>query len=232
MTRHLDIIFYGLACFEEQSFGYRVLFPDGRSPEPFDVPVHRMSIWARKRSEAVKASWSWSHGNNDFQVDEPSTLEITGLNPTIIKDASILGRLLKLRDSDSDFELSGRPETILRVDVDRGVLSAHAHGDDGMIVVRWRVEAEDDAAIRFVIGKNWIEIAPGTEQVILANAGVGAEQGSDSDFNIYRKLATEKTGTIDPVKPDKDPFPEIPVIEPSDISLLCPFVDCSPAFSR
>jgi hypothetical protein len=238
MTRKLDIIFYGLACFHKWGERYRVLFPDGRKPgRGRDIPAHNLSVWVRDRNQKPsKMKWlSARRGVNDFPLEYPCKLKISGLKRTSpVDDSELLRRLPILKKSDFAFKIAPLPETILTLMVDRGALSAHEHDGTDMIVVRWMVEVENNREVRFTFdGDHWIEITKQTKQVILANVSNRERKSDeDSDFNLYRKLAIQKQGKIQPTNPENDPLCEIPVIQPSGSLLCCPHIDCSPALSR
>ncbi|HKR65967.1 MAG TPA: hypothetical protein VJZ00_19705 [Thermoanaerobaculia bacterium] len=221
MTRRLEIFFYGLACFDPQGAGYRVLFPDGRNPAPFDIPPHRFALW---------------ENGNKHPITTPATLVISGLKATPLHDLWLRKRLPSLQKSDPNFTIDSQPVTIVQMTIDRGILTAHQDEPqppkpDEAIVVRWAVEAEDDAEIEFAFGAVVIRIPDTTEEVVLENAS-DLPPGADSDFNLYRKISTDKNTPLGkPLKPAEKPLPGIP-IHHGGIRMHCPFIDCSIAFSH
>ncbi|HKR65968.1 MAG TPA: hypothetical protein VJZ00_19710 [Thermoanaerobaculia bacterium] len=233
MTRPLEIVFYGLACFDPQPYGYRVLFPDGRNPAPYNVPPHHGWIGIRPQTEVVTARWPGGFALNNFPVPGRGQLEISGLRRTTFDNTQLLHRLSNLQDSDSGFAIDANPDALIDMVVDRGTLSAHQQPTQ-MILVQWQVEAEDDAAIRINFGSYWIELTPGTTQVILGNTGEAPnDMSGDSDFMLFRKLATQKSGALPVVPPATTPLGALNVIHPIDeFTLTCPFIDCSSVVSH
>jgi hypothetical protein len=234
MTRHLEFIFYGLACFDPQPYGYRVLFPDGRDPAPYLVPRHECWIAARDQAEVLTIHWPGPIDANEFSVPNRGQLQITGLSRTELNDAGLKGRLGNLQDSDPQYVIDANPDMMYDVMIDRGVLTAHQQGTDGMIVVRWQVEALDAAPVRLNYGQYWIELSPGTTQVILSNTGNSSNPSpTDTDFLLFRKLATNKSGPLPTALPKTQPLDPTNIIHPRDEGAVrCPRVDCSCVVSR
>lgn len=236
MTRQLEIIIYGMACFDEQANGnYRVLLPDGRQPGPFRIPPHAAAVWVRGRDVPAPAQWQWPAERNDFTIGAPSKMSITGLNRTPLDKANFRDRLANLLDSDPDFKIDPNPQALVDFTIDRGTLTAHEF-PSGMKMAKWMVEADDGAAIRFVVGKNWIEIPEKAQQVIIANAGVTEEAGpsGDSHFLLFRKLSTNKLGQLAPKAPRTKPqLLGIKLQQPSQRYVpRTPRVDCSSVFAH
>jgi hypothetical protein len=241
MARELEVIIYGLACFDElpRKNGYRVLFPDGRVPSPNAIPPHTAAVWVRERSETATARWPWRAGDNDYMVAEPRTLTIDGLVPTALNAADITDQILSLPKADPAYKLDAAPEAIIDLTIDQGTLTAHQF-PTGMIVVRWLLQAQDGKPVRFNFGSDaWIETTPATKQVILANAAMAETERmiGPSHFTLYRKLATVKSGELDPTQaaPAQTPMRlGVTLIDPSHGYLRprTPYVDCSPASSH
>jgi hypothetical protein len=239
MARELEVIIYGLACFDElpRGGGYRVLFPDGRVPSPHAIPPHTAMVWVRDRSETAVARWPWSAGNNDYTVAEPRKLTISGLKRTDLNANGLTDEILSLRKADPAYALDTAPEAIIDLTIDQGTLTAHQF-PTGMIVVRWLLHAEDGQPVRFNFGDDaWIETSPATKQVVLANAGKPEAQRmiGPSHFTLYRKLSTVKTGDLVPPIPVRMPMSlGVTLIDPSHgyARPRTPDLDCSPASTR
>jgi len=238
MATQLEIIVYGLACLDAQPGGYRVLFPDGFTTPMFDIPKHLAAVWVRERSELATAQWPWRSTGNDFTVSAPRKLTISGLLKTSnLDDSQLIGRLPNLRDADPQFTLSDAPEAILDLWIDRGVLSAHAF-PAGMIVVKWVVDLDESVNTRLSFGDDaWIDLAPATKQVILANAGVSNNERPQrgNHFNLYRKLATNRSGELS--VPDPAIRPQmlgVTLLDPTHeyARPRTPLIDCSPVFAH
>jgi hypothetical protein len=229
MTRQLEFIFYGLVCFDPQSYGYRVMFPDGRDPAPYKVPPHACWIGVRDQEEVLTTHWPGPIFKNNFVVPDRGRLQIAGLAGTQLNDSDFRGRVGNLKHSDPNFEIDSNPDMMYDVLIDRGVLSAHQQAVDGMIVVKWRVEALDDTPVRLNYGQYWLELGPGTTQVILGNTGSARNLSLDNtDFLLFRKLAKVRTGDLPTALPVTTPLAAATVIHPIDeIALMCPRVDCS-----
>ncbi|HEX7708074.1 MAG TPA: hypothetical protein VF701_16560 [Thermoanaerobaculia bacterium] len=236
MTRHLEIIFYGLACFHYKDDGtLGVLFPDGRNTSNIgDVDAHTAALWVRGREAIATARWPWPASRNDFEIQEPSTLEIHGLKPTPLNVGDLRDHLPRLTDADPAFKLSPQPDTILKMTVDRGSLTAHVLGK-GMILTRWGVEADGDAPIKFACGQYSLVLAPDTHQVMIANVALNGDTGSNH-FRIYRKLGTNQEGDLE--VPDRRLAAQsggLNLDDPSDgysEKVLTPRIPCSNAFDK
>lgn len=234
MTRQLEIIFYGLACFHKNEDGtYRVLFPDGTGSNFGNVTAHGCAVWVRGRTQLTKARWPWFAFQNDFWVAEPRLLEIHGLNATALDDSGIVGCLPVITDSDPAFAIDTNPEAIVQMTVDRGVLKAHAF-TSGMILTQWMVEADERAAIEFRFGNYTLELDPGVTQVMLANVATtaGPPGTPDNHFRLYRKLGAVKTKDLTvPAPRVPPPVGGLVPDDPSDAYRpMTPRVDCSNAF--
>ncbi|HKR66159.1 MAG TPA: hypothetical protein VJZ00_20685 [Thermoanaerobaculia bacterium] len=216
------------------------MFPDGRNPAPFAIPPHRAAIWVRERTSSAVARWPWFSERNDYAVDEPRKVTITGIKKTPLDTSELDGRLANLQDSDPGFKIAANPSTIMELTIDRGTLSAHSFPIlGGMTAVRWIVDRDEKTPVRFQFDNDYIEIPADAVQVILANAGDPDEEAlghsPDSHFLLYRKLATEKTGALEYTAPAEAPQ-ELGLIirEPTHryVHMRTPFIDCSPVFSH
>ena len=232
MSKPLDIVIFGLALFDTLPGRYRVLFPDGRDPftGPYPIPVHEAALWVRPRNVFASHQWQWSFSNNDFRIDAPSELVITGLLPATFETFEFDDRMMHIRRSDIAYELASDPEAILETIIHQGRLTVHEYGS-GMLIVRWEVERDDVIPVRFQCGTSWIDVPPDAQQVIIANAG-RADQGVGdgvAHFLLYRKLATVKAGPLAPVRPSIMPAPmSFDVITPSHgYPPRTPLIDCS-----
>ena len=196
-TRDLEILFYGMACFHPDGAGYRVLFPNGLEPS-HGIPAHAAAVWVRDRSELATARWQWFAWRNDFFLGESDQqLTINGLVTTDLDDNGFKnGYVTILKECDPTFEIGTDPDTVMEMRVDFGTLTVHEVNPRGMLVVRWLVKAEAGAPVRFNFGRNFIDVPPTADQVILANAGSSSGMDeNDRHFRLYRKLSSE---------PDKD----------------------------
>jgi hypothetical protein len=151
--------------------------------------------------------------------------------------ASDLGHVSLLQDSDPDFKVRASPDTVIDLIVDQGTLSAHLVNDKGMIVVRWLVQADASAPIRFNFGDNFVELPPTATQVYLANTGTSyGMDADDSHFRLYRKLSTEPDKPLRYVGPKQAPQPigTLSLKDPTFgfIGLLTPDGVCSGSISR
>ncbi|HEV7243083.1 MAG TPA: hypothetical protein VGQ36_27900 [Thermoanaerobaculia bacterium] len=191
-ARELTILFYGIMCFDPlpTGSGYRVLFPNGLDvTELTDIPVHAAGMWVRNRSAKATVRWSGPALRNDFFVTEKRQLTITGLVQTPLNTSAFEGYVTNLQDCDPQFKISNDPDAVLTMNVDRGTLSAHVANDAGMIVVRWTVQVEDGAPVRFAFGSDFVEIPPTVTQVFLANASPISGAEGIRDFQLFRKLS-------------------------------------------
>jgi hypothetical protein len=197
-TQHasaLEIFFYGMMCFDPLpgGSGYRVLFPNGLDLEDLaDIPVHAAGVWVRDRQAKTIVRWSGPAQRNDFFVNEKRQLTITGLKQTKLDTSAFEGRVTNLQDCDPEFKISDNPDAILTMLVDRGTLSAHRANDAGLIVVRWTVEVEDGAPVRFTFGGEFVEIPPEVTQVFLANVSPLSGAEGVRDFQLFRKLSASR----------------------------------------
>lgn len=235
-TRKLEILFYGMACFDpiDGGGGYRVLFPNGMT-NTGGVDAHVAAIWVRDRNATATARWTGLIGKdaNDFTLVAPRSLTVGGLVRTPLDARALEGYVVNLRDCDPKFRIRN-PDTILDMVVDRGTLSAHEVNEKGMIVVGWEVEAPMGAPVRFYFDEDFVEVPPTADQVILANVGISGIE-DPGHFQLYRKLSEDKTtklemkfkGTKPPKKPSgwmKDPTIKYRVTTPDFV--------CSPVMSR
>ncbi len=233
MATQLEIIIYGLACFQSTNRGaaFRVLFPDGRNPAPYRIPPHKAALWVRERSSPATARWPFLVDRNDFAVDVRGKLTITGLKKTPLDDKNFSGRLADLRDSDPNFKIDANPEAIIEMTIDRGRLSAHEF-PTGMILVRWLADVEEGQKVTLSFADGYIELPEDTKQVVIANAGEPEDERIEGDnhFMLYRKLATQKTGQLRPLQSRTTPqFQGLTLIDPTHkyVRPRTPFVDCS-----
>lgn len=216
--RELEIIFYGLMCFDPlpDRSGYRVLFPNGRDLTALtDIPVHSPALWIRRRDERVTSRWSGFALRNDFFVSEKQELKITGLEETRLDSTEFEGRLTNLQDCDPEFRISDDPDALIEMRVDRGTLSAHVGHDLGMIVVKWKVQVEAGASVRFSFGDDFVEVRPTVEQVVLANVSHKPQLEGIRDFQLYRKLSTNPDKPLEYKLPKNRPTDRINVHEPT-----------------
>ncbi len=216
--RQLEILFYGMMCFDPlpSGSGYRVLFPNGLDvAELPNVPVHAAGVWVRDRNAKATVRWSGPALRNDFFVSEKCRLTITGLAQTPLNTSAFDGRLTNLQDCDPKFKISDDPDAILTLVVDRGTLSAHVVNDAGMIVVRWAVEAEDGAPVRFTFGGEFVEIPPTVTQVFLANVSPLSGAEGIGDFQLYTKLSTSPQNPLTYRLPLKMPEDRITLPDPT-----------------
>jgi hypothetical protein len=256
MAKRLEIIFYGMACFDRvRGGGFRVLFPDGREMG------HIAGVWVRHRKKTATVRWEWISIGNDYFFT-PSAFEISGTKKTKLDAGKLEGFLINLKQCDPDFKIAREPQVtgILR-HVDRGTLSAHVINTDGQIVVKWMLDIADRAQVRINFGKNFIEPPPNVSQVVLANVRITGfspsklkdfvgspvswepdgesdgfvpfDLGEQDDFQIYRKLSTEPDKPLVLKTPDKvAPSSGAVVIEPDDyIQWETPNIKCSPVAS-
>lgn len=238
MAAQLEVIVYGLACFDKQGNAYRVLFPDGRNTSAFDIPEHLAAVWVRDRDQLATARWPWRATGNDFTISGPRRLTISGLKKgAAVDDSKLLGRLPNMRDADSGFALAAEPDAIVDLRIDRGTLTAHAF-PTGMIVVRWLVDLDETKPTRLEFGDDaWIELEPGTKQVILANAGIANNERAHrgNHFMLYRKLASVKQGDLAVPQPDiAPPLLGVTLLDPAHeyARPRTPLIDCSPVFAH
>ena len=193
--RELQIFFYGMMCFDPLPGGsaYRVLFPNGLELQNLPgIPVHAAGVWVRGRQAKATVRWSGPAQRNDFFVNEKRQLTITGLKQTPLDTSAFEGRVTNLQDCDPQFKISDDPDAILTMLVDRGTLSAHRGNDAGLIVVRWTVQVEDGASVRFSFGGEFVEIPPEVTQVFLANVSPLSGAEGVRDFQLYRKLSASR----------------------------------------
>jgi hypothetical protein len=205
--RKLEIVFYGMACFDslQNGAGYRVLFPNGLE-EGQEIPIHGAGLWVRDRQELATARWPWFAWRNDFFLGEPRPLTISGLAETTLDAGAMEGHVTKLRDCDPTFEISETPDAVMDMVVDRGTLSAQIVNEAGMLVVLWEVERQRGERVRFTLGDTFVEIPDSASQVFLVNAG--SSSGMDdthSHFQLYRKLSTEPQKPLPYQKPPNEP---------------------------
>jgi hypothetical protein len=237
MTRSLEIIINGIACFvpNRNGAGYRLLFPDGRTPpdKSYTIPRHDLVVWVRPSDEVPLARWQWTSDANDYTLGDPvpMSMSINGLNATTFDDSKLIGELPNLKDSDPNFTLDQNPTIWGEINIDFGTLSAHEMAK-GSILTQWIVEAEDAATVRLNFGNNFLELTPGTTQVVLANTAADDTGQHDSDFLLYRHLATAKTGALAVKPPKTAPVKGGVTIGRlrSAFSVFCPIVDCSNVF--
>jgi hypothetical protein len=238
-TRDLDILFYGMACFDplDDRAGYRVLFPNGLE-ESDGIPVHAASIWVRDREEVATARWPWFAWRNDYFLAEKRLLTITGLTPTALDASGFEGHVTNLQECDPSFQVSTTPDTVIEMVVDHGTLTSHVVNAEGMIVVRWRVKVEAGTPVRFEFGNYFVEIPPSVTQVFLANAGASSDALDINlrHFRLYRKLSTEPAKELPFQGPKTTPqsLGSLVLKDPTFgyITLLTPDVVCSAVQSR
>lgn len=216
--RDLEILFYGMMCFDPlpKGAGYRVLFPNGLDlTELTDIPVHSAGLWIRGRDQRVTSRWSGVALRNDFFVSGKQRLTISGLVKTPLDASAFQGRLTNLRECDPEFEISDDPDAVIDMTVDRGTLSAHVVNGAGMIVVKWKVQVEDGAAVRFAFDNDFVEIPATVTQVVLAN--VSPKPGSESirHFQLFRKLSTTPDRPLEFKLPKTPPTDFVLVHEPT-----------------
>lgn len=232
-TRALEIIFYGMACFVPQVGGYRVLFPNGLTGMG-KIPIHLAAIWVRDRDQLATARWAGHAVNNDFFLHDRRVLTITGLVPTPLDATGMAGRLTDLVECDSGFTISPNPDAAIDMIVDQGKLTAHFVGPKGMSVVKWVVQAEASAPVRFYFGDNFVEVPPTVTQVMLANVGGPKTKRDDDDFHfrIYRKLSTEPDKELEYKEPKKGPLKTgVKLKDPTmKYGLRTPDKICSPTY--
>lgn len=216
--RELEIIFYGMMCFDPlpDRRGYRVLFPNGRDLTALtDIPVHSAALWIRRRGERVTSRWSGLAHRNDFFVSKKQRLTITGVEKTPLDTTGFEGRLTDLRDCDPEFRISDDPDAVIDMIVDHGTLSAHVGHELGMIVVKWRVQVEAGASVRFSFGDDFVEVRPTVEQVVLANVSHKPQMESFRDFQLFRKLSANPDKPLEYKLPKNRPTDHIKVHEPT-----------------
>src|SRR5262245_51354277 len=100
-TTDLDIVFYGLACFDPFSSGrgYRVLFPNGLDADFESNLRHVAGIWIRDRDKVpLKPSWEWFDFDNDFFLGDQRALMISGLVSKPLQTYDFEGHLTVLED--------------------------------------------------------------------------------------------------------------------------------------
>ncbi|HJQ37560.1 MAG TPA: hypothetical protein VKB93_10505 [Thermoanaerobaculia bacterium] len=143
----------------------------------------------------------------------------------------------RLQDSDPGFKIGASPDAVMDMILDHGTLSAHIVNEKGMIVVKWLVQADPSAPIRFTFGSEFVELPPTATQVYLANCGTSYGMDTDDNhFRLYRKLSTEPDKPLAYVGPQQPPLP-IETLDMDDptfgqIGLLTPDGTCSGALSR
>lgn len=216
--RELDILFYGLMCFDPlpRGSGYRVLFPNGLDlTELTDIPVHSAGLWIRGRDARVTSRWSGFALRNDFFVSGKQQLTISGLAKTPLDTTEFEGRVTNLQDCDPAFEVSDEPDAVIDMIVDRGTLSAHVGNDQGMIVVKWTVQVERGAPVRFAFGSDFVELPESVTQVVLANVSPKPVLESVRDFQLFRKLATAPDRPLKYKLPNNPPTNRLEVKEPT-----------------
>ena len=216
--RELEIIFYGLMCFDPlpDRRGYRVLFPNGRDLTALtDIPVHSPALWIRRRDERVTSRWSGIALRNDFFVSEKQQLTITGLEKTPLDTTDFEGRLTNLQDCDPEFRISDEPDALIEMVVDHGTLSAHVGHELGMIVVKWKVKVEAGASVRFSFGPDFVEVRPTATQVVLANVSHKPQLEGFRDFQLFRKLSANPDKLLEYKLPKNPPTDRIDVNEPT-----------------
>jgi hypothetical protein len=99
-------------------------------------------------------------------------------------------------------------------------------------VVKWKVEADEAATIRLHFGPSFLELTPATRQFVLANTASENIGNADSDFLLYRHLASAKTGPLAVPDPKTKPIKggvTIGNLRPT-LNMRCPIVDCSNVF--
>lgn len=234
--RTIEIIFWGMACFQKTDGGFRVMLPDGRTNNLPGVETHYPCYWIRpsgKPPKNKKGTW-FTNGENNFLMFLPGDLTITGLNATPMVTTDFDDRLPSLTKSDSAFTLASRSnrESMLELTIDRGVLSAHKF-PKGAIGTKWTVQAEDNADVVFDCGITSLTLDPATVQVTIANsARSDMMMPGHNHFRLYRKLATVKEGALEVTEPLIPPQKGGAAIidQPPDFGIDSPFVDCSNSF--
>ncbi len=211
--RELEILFYGMMCFDPQRNGtYRVLFPNGMDLSALtDIPVHAAGLWVRDRGARATARWSGFAFRNDYFVQGKNKLTITGLAHTPLDATLFEGRVTSLKKCDPEFTIGPDPDAVIELLVDRGTLSAHVVNSQGMIVVRWAVQVSAGSTVRFTFGDDFVEIPPTVSQVFLANVSAGSED-TKNDFQLFRKLATKPAKRLEYKRPELDPRDTGPLV--------------------
>lgn len=222
--RDLDIIFYGMMCFDplEDGSGYRVLFPNGLDlPELMDIPVHAAGLWVRNRSANATAKWSGFAFRNDFFVGQKSQkheLTISGLAKTPLNSKNFERNVTNLQKCDPNFAVREEDrDTVMEMIVDRGTLSAHVvDNGTGMIVVKWTVKIQAGQNVRFSFGDaDFVEVGADAGQIFLVNVSASTTEETTRHFQLFRKLSKESSKLLPFVPPATPPTGALKLIEPT-----------------
>ena len=239
--RKLEIIFYGMACFDPlpDKSGFRVLFPNGLQASD-GIPEHGAAVWVRGRNDVAVAKWPWFAWRNDYFLGEGRTLQIKGLTPEGPLDAEgFEGRVTNLQQQNKHFKIKEKLDhtdaaIIMETPVDHGVLTARVVNEKNMIAAFWNVEVEPWSRIIFSFGDAYIEIPAETKQIFLANAGAShKDEDHHRHFQLYRRLS-ESNEELHFKAPDPLPPPMDQLDDPTFVyeASRCPDVVCSVVQSR
>ena len=190
--------FVGLVCFYRDSRGREALLPDGRTP-PVGVESHVASIRVDPRSIDKSATRGWSEKEIERGVFSliPCSIAMSGANGTHELDTTRHDGLLpQLRQIDPNFEIDPeRADTIARIRIARGTLSAHCI-PGGSAVVSQLVVPHDESVELVVTPRGGsdtrvIRLAPGTEVAItnMGQSGYVSGVAEDNHFQIYERLS-------------------------------------------
>jgi hypothetical protein len=236
-TRPLEIIFYGMVCFDpfNNGLGYRILFPNGLTSSE-GIPAHSAGLWVRDRKHQCIAKWPGLAHNNDFFLDEKRSLRIDGLIKTEFK-TDIEDQLtnLSMCDGQKPFKVSAKPDAAIDMKADYGKFTAHVINKKQMIVVRWQVQAANDSPVYFCFDNDYVEVPPAASQLFLANVGNSrGMRSTDSHFRLYRRLSTEPHEPLTHHDPPTFPKPSrLHLKDPTYAywDVRSPDIVCSPALS-
>lgn len=193
--------FVGLVCFYRESGGREALLPDGRTP-PDGVEAHVASIQVDPHAIDRQATMGWTEREIErgvFSLD-PCRIVLSGANGVRNLDTGNHDGLLpQLRQIDPNFEIDpDRAETIARIRITRGALSAHFVPGGTAIISQLVVPHDGNVEVavtpRDGSSTRIISLAPGTEVAItnMGQSGYLSGLAEDNHFQLYEKLSVRQ----------------------------------------
>src|SRR5688500_12497024 len=101
----IKVTFFGLTCFQKLKGkrGYNAWLPDGRRAVAWGIPTHVPHIRIRPHGSVVETNWAWPRAVDDnYVVDAPCDVFVTGLADTGIDEAAIAEYVQPLKQADRD----------------------------------------------------------------------------------------------------------------------------------
>lgn len=206
--------FVGLVCFYQQPGAREALLPDGREPGA-GIEPHYGSIHVAPDAIVKTSGWN---GDADLRramfTLPPCSISIEGADANGQLDTSRHDRALpQLRQIDHNFEIDpDRAETIARVPIRNGVLTAHRIPGGSAAISQLVVPHDGDIRIRVTprdgSEERTIDLRAGTEIAIanMAHGGYLTDEPHDNHFKIYEKLSVRPVSLHDPTNvPDVPP---------------------------